>query len=223
MSAKPWMKFYPRDWRGDQALRVCSLAARGLWMEMLCVMHEATPYGHLLVGGQPVKDDVLARLVGAAVGEVQAMLVELREAGVFRQTRTGVIYSKRMTDDHKRSIQGRRDKLEGIEKTREKPRPSRSPKRNPATQRPEARGKVEAHYRASTLTEATKIEIEKKEEGPDPNDERGWLIDAQHAETEAIRCKSSDPDRSSELAEFAAIAKDTAAALRRARLTVVAA
>lgn len=29
-ASRPWMKFYPRDWRGDQALRAVSLTARGL-------------------------------------------------------------------------------------------------------------------------------------------------------------------------------------------------
>jgi len=47
----PWMKFYPADWRSDPMLRLCSLAARGLWAEMICLMHEAEPYGSLLVNG----------------------------------------------------------------------------------------------------------------------------------------------------------------------------
>lgn len=143
MSDRPWMKFYPRDWRGDQALRVVSIAARGLWMEMLCVMHEASPYGHLLIGGQPVSDAVLSRLAGVPVTEVQTLLVELRDARVYRQTRSGVIYSKRMTDDHKRSIAGRNAKKtaleEASENTEEKPRPSRSPCSTPSTHKPEAR------------------------------------------------------------------------------------
>ncbi|WP_454760622.1 hypothetical protein [Caulobacter segnis] len=103
MTAQPWMKFYPRDWRGDQALRVVSLSARGLWIEMICIMHEATPYGHSMVGDQPLAESALARVVGASVEEIQAMLVELSAAGVLRRTRAGVIFSKRMTDDHKRS------------------------------------------------------------------------------------------------------------------------
>ncbi|WP_454760599.1 hypothetical protein [Caulobacter segnis] len=108
MTAQPWMKFYPRDWRGDQALRVVSLSARGLWIEMICIMHEATPYGHLMVGDQPLAEFALARVVGASVEEIQAMLVELSAAGVLRRTRAGVIFSKRMTDDHKRSKEGER-------------------------------------------------------------------------------------------------------------------
>lgn len=158
MSAQPWIKFYPRDWRGDQALRLVSLRARGLWIEMLCIMHEASPYGHLLVGALPIEDAALARVVGSDVEEVQALLVELRTAGVFRQTRQGVIFSKRMTDDHKRSVAGRKAKeialAEAKENKGENPPPSRSPSRPPTTQKPEARGKVEGPNSPSTLTEA---------------------------------------------------------------------
>ena len=59
---RPWFKFYPSDWRADQALRSCSVAARGLWIECMCIMHEADPYGHLVVNGRPVTDTLLARL-----------------------------------------------------------------------------------------------------------------------------------------------------------------
>jgi len=157
MSDRPWMKFYPRDWRGDQALRAVSLSARGLWMEMLCIMHEAKPYGHLLIGDQPVSSDVLSRVVGASPEEVQALLVELQTAGVCRTTRTGVVYSKRMTDDFKRSQEGRKAKRSAIEQSHEnkgeKVGPSRVPTRVPSTQRPEAREEVEGHRSPSTLFE----------------------------------------------------------------------
>ena len=157
MSDRPWMKFYPRDWRGDQALRAVSLAARGLWMEMLCIMHEAKPYGHLLIGDQPCSSDVLSRVVGASPEEVQAMLVELQTAGVCRTTRAGVIYSKRMTDDFKRSQDGRKAKKSAISQANENEgenrRPSRYPSRYPSTQRPEARVEVEGHTSPSTLYE----------------------------------------------------------------------
>lgn len=102
MSDQPWMKFYPRDWRGDQALRAVSIAARGLWMECLCIMHEAKPYGHLMLNGEPVEDHVLARMAGVSVDEVSALMAELRQAGVLSVTGRGVIFSRRMTKDHAR-------------------------------------------------------------------------------------------------------------------------
>lgn len=143
MSSTPWLKFYPRDWRGDQALRACSVAARGLWMECLCIMHEAKPYGHLLLNGSPVGDDTLARMAGTSVDEVQALMAELRQAGVFSVTREGVVLSRRMTKDFGKAQKGakaakkRWSQVAGT--TTENAPPNGSPIENPHTQIPEAR------------------------------------------------------------------------------------
>ncbi|WP_201404234.1 hypothetical protein [Kaistia sp. 32K] len=141
-ASAPWMKFYPRDWRADQALRAVSLAARGLWMECLCLMHEAKPYGHLLIAGQPVGNDMLSRMVGASLDEVDAMMAELDKAGVLSRTRNGVVYSRRMTKDFQRSKIGQkaveRRWSQAIENTEEKSLPNRYPNRSPITQKPEA-------------------------------------------------------------------------------------
>lgn len=147
MADNPWMKFFPRDWRGDQALRAVSIAARGLWMECLCIMHEARPYGHLVLNGQPVGDDALARMTGASVDEVSALMAELRKAGVFNVTREGIIFSRRMTKDHARASKGRKavqkrwaQKFDNKEKSSS---PNRVPNRVPITQKPEARSQKE--------------------------------------------------------------------------------
>lgn len=95
----PWLKFYPSDWRGDQALRICSLQARGLWMEMLCIMHAAEPYGHLLINGHPVTDMQIAALTGVEVSTVTALKTELETSGVYSRNSDGIIYSRRMTRD----------------------------------------------------------------------------------------------------------------------------
>ncbi len=102
----PWLKFYPSDWRADKALRICSIAARGMWMELLCIMHEANPRGHLVVNGVPLTDAQLAMLTGVAPVELGALLTELETAGVFSRTRAGVIYSRRITRDERRRKDG---------------------------------------------------------------------------------------------------------------------
>lgn len=143
MSSTPWLKFYPRDWRGDQALRAVGMAARGLWMECLCVMHEAKPYGHLLINGEAVDDDVLARMVGAPVDEVRTLMSELRKAGVLSVTRAGVVFSRRMTKDHARAQKGAKSAQkrwsQHTENMEEKDPPNRSPNRDPITQKPDTR------------------------------------------------------------------------------------
>jgi hypothetical protein len=106
----PWMKFYPADWRADPALRMCSLAARGLWMEMLSIMHEADPRGSLLINGKPIGTKQLASLCGATVRETIAFLNELDAAGVFSRAEDGTIFSRRMKRDDEKAD---RDKANG--------------------------------------------------------------------------------------------------------------
>ncbi|WP_109073475.1 MULTISPECIES: hypothetical protein [unclassified Azospirillum] len=114
MSAtRPWMKFYPTDWRGDQALRVVSLGARGLWIECMCIMHEASPYGHLIINGHAVTDAQLAALAGTVPDQITALLNELETAGVFSRNRNGVIYSRRMTRDEKKRKDGEKSEKTG--------------------------------------------------------------------------------------------------------------
>lgn len=103
MAKQPWLKFFPADWRSDPKLRMCSLAARGLWMEMLCVMHEAEPYGHLTINRKPLNDTQISALTGTDPSTVRTLISELEEAGVFSRARTGVIYSRRMVADAKKA------------------------------------------------------------------------------------------------------------------------
>lgn len=96
---QPWIKFYPSDWRADPCLRMCGLSARGLWMEMLALMHEGEPYGHLTINGRQITEKQLATLVGCPLPELRDLLAELSNAGVFSKTDQGVIYSRRMERD----------------------------------------------------------------------------------------------------------------------------
>lgn len=146
-TSRPWMKFYPRDWRGDQALRAVSLTARGLWIECLCLMHEAEPRGHLLLNGKKVAVDTLARMVGASSDEVSAAMLELQSAGVFTLAKNGVVTSRRMIQDEKAAKEGSKAVRKRWEQAAENKRQSADPNRSehrgatspPSTQRPEAR------------------------------------------------------------------------------------
>lgn len=149
---KPWMKFYPSDWRADQALRICTIAARGLWIEMLCIMHEADPEGCLLINDNPVTDSQLASLTGTPPDQLAELLAELESAGVFSRRRDGVIYSRRMTRDSKRAQTARKNGVRGGNPTLSKQRgipdwdtpPVKPPDKGGVnTQRPEAR-KIES-------------------------------------------------------------------------------
>jgi hypothetical protein len=103
---RPSFQFYPGDWLNDAALRTCSVGARGLWIEMLCLMHQGSDYGYLKVNHIPILPVNLARISGATLPEVEGYLSELTLAGVFSVDDGGCIYSRRMIRDE--TIRGKR-------------------------------------------------------------------------------------------------------------------
>lgn len=103
---RPWFKFYPTDWTGDQRLRKCSFSARGLWIDLCAYMHEGDPYGHLDIDGIDEADEIAA-LTGRPVAETKLALAELEKRGVFSRTAGGVIFSRRMVRARERAEVGR--------------------------------------------------------------------------------------------------------------------
>lgn len=97
---EPFFRFCAPDWRSDVPLRRCSYAARGLWIDMLSLMHDAEPYGELRDSGQPLQANDLVQLLGGTLGEVKRLLVELETRAVFSRCADGAIYSRRMRRDY---------------------------------------------------------------------------------------------------------------------------
>lgn len=95
---RPSFQFYPSDWLRDTALRSCSTGARGLWIDMICFMHEGSPYGYLKVADKVILPANLARMVGETLEVVEGWLHELHEAGVY-DIDNGAIFSRRMIRD----------------------------------------------------------------------------------------------------------------------------
>jgi len=96
---RPSFQFYPGDWLHDAALRSCSVGARGLWVEMICLMHQGSEYGFLKVNHTPILAANLARMAGATIDETEGWLSELEAAGVFSRDESGCIFSRRMIRD----------------------------------------------------------------------------------------------------------------------------
>ena len=96
------MQFYTGDWMKDPNLRSVSLASKGLWMDMLCLMHESDRRGYLQRNGKPITQDQLARMAGCSSEEVSQCLEELESSGVFSRTKNGIIFSRRMKKDEEK-------------------------------------------------------------------------------------------------------------------------
>ena len=113
MIDNPWMKFYPADWRSDPQLRLCSIGARGLWIEMLSIMHEADKYGYMIIADMPLTIEQVSILAGVPLDETGELVLELEKAKVFSRDRNGTIYSRRMVSDAKKAARSRENGKKG--------------------------------------------------------------------------------------------------------------
>lgn len=97
----PWSKFFWSDYAADPALKLCSFAAQGLWMRMLCIAAEHEPVGYVAINGRGLDANGISRITGGSVEEVETLLAEMHENNVFSRDRRGWIYSRRLINDAK--------------------------------------------------------------------------------------------------------------------------
>ena len=91
-----WVKWYWQDYLSEAGLQLCSLAARGLWVEMLAIMTRASNKGYLQIGKVSVDNKMLAKLVRADEKLVSDLLSELESHTVFSRTKNGKIFCRRL-------------------------------------------------------------------------------------------------------------------------------
>ena len=116
-------------------LRRCSLAARGLWIELIGLMHESAEYGQL---DPSLTERDIARLVGSSLKNVRSALAELEINRVFDRGENGEIVSRRMVRDHAKAL---KDKENGRKGGNPAINPGVNPRLDPEVkaQSPEAR------------------------------------------------------------------------------------
>ena len=98
----PALQFYPADWRKDPGVQSLGYFERGVWFEMLCMMHESEQRGVLLLNGLPMPEEALANALGLDNQNLTITLTKLLTYGVARRRgEDGAIFNKRMVDDEK--------------------------------------------------------------------------------------------------------------------------
>lgn len=96
----PALQFYPGDWRKDPGVQSLNYFDRGVWFEILCLMHESCERGKLLLNGQPMPDDALATILGLDKQILTTTLNTLLTYGVAsRDEETGALINRRMVKD----------------------------------------------------------------------------------------------------------------------------
>jgi hypothetical protein len=100
MGKLPAFMFYPGDWQKDPCLRRCSKAAKGVWMDMLCLLFECPVRGVFVdASGKPWSDEELAEAIGGDIGANLGHIAELVSKGVAQRDTRGAIFSRRMVRD----------------------------------------------------------------------------------------------------------------------------
>lgn len=111
----PAMQWYPGDWRKDVGVQSLSYHDRGVWFEILNLMHESECRGVLLLNGAAMSDDALARLLGLDNQILTTTLTNLLTSGVAsRDGETGALMNRRMVrDENLRNIRSKAGKTGG--------------------------------------------------------------------------------------------------------------
>ena len=84
----PHIQLYTGDWLKDPNLRRCSIATRGVWIDLVCLMHESDRSGTLTASLQQ-----FARLAGCSESEVKTAIDELETSGTadVQQASNGIV------------------------------------------------------------------------------------------------------------------------------------
>jgi hypothetical protein len=77
---RPAFQFYPADWRSNGNLGRCSWAARGVWIYVMCLLHDQDEYGII---HWPLDD------IASALGAPIKLLRELRDKNVLKGVDSG--------------------------------------------------------------------------------------------------------------------------------------
>ncbi len=115
MGKLPAIQFYPGDWRKDVGVQSLTFHDRGVWFELLMLMHESERRGVLVLNGRAIPESALARLLGLDNQILTTTLTTLLDVGVVSvEEATGALMSRRMVrDEHLRTVRAECGKLGG--------------------------------------------------------------------------------------------------------------
>lgn len=100
MNKLPALQFYPGDWRRDPGVQSLTFEERGIWIELLFLMHESEQRGKLVLNGRAASTDRLARMLHIDPEKLETVIETLLDLGVAsRCPETGALMNRRMVRD----------------------------------------------------------------------------------------------------------------------------
>lgn len=101
MGKLPASLFYWGDFARDPNLRRCTHAELGVWMRILCLMHESECRGVLQTNGVAWTDEDIVMAVGGRPEETLNHVTSLVTKGVASRTDSGALMNRRMYREEK--------------------------------------------------------------------------------------------------------------------------
>jgi hypothetical protein len=103
-------EFFPSDWMTDTGIRMCSLEARGLWIDLICLMQLSDKKGFLIIGNQKINEEKLRKMFGISKKKIQVLMTELLDYNLIKVSEDGTYFCKRIVENehirHIRSVAG---------------------------------------------------------------------------------------------------------------------
>lgn len=88
---RPGFYFFVNDWLAAGDLAICSFAAQGLWIRLLCYMWLSPKRGYLLQSNMAKMDSkMIAKLTGGTEEEISTLLAELKINNVLEEYPNGI-------------------------------------------------------------------------------------------------------------------------------------
>ncbi len=121
MGKNPSDTWFYNDWENDEKLKVCTLAAQGLWKRLLCIAARSPERGVVQIGSLNCSRTEGLPHIAAAVGhppqEIAPLIDELVSSGAASVDRKGRVYNRRMVDAAKVSAARAKSGSNGAEVT----------------------------------------------------------------------------------------------------------
>lgn len=110
-SKKESFAFYPQDWMSDSRLRLCSAGARGLWIDIMCLMYLSSERGYLLIDDTVLDEKMLQKTLGYDAQEFDVFFTELIKYKIIKKDEKNRYFCKTMVNaqqlSEKRSTSGK--------------------------------------------------------------------------------------------------------------------
>lgn len=170
----PALQFYPGDWRKDMGVQSLSFHDRGVWFEMLMLMHDSERRGVLVLNGKAMSDEMIARAIGLDNQMFNQTLTTLLTNGVAgREQETGAVINRRMVrDEYLRKIRadagskgGNPVLLNQIPTTLVKQKPTPSSSVSLSIKKPSRKPKASSDTRHQVFKEAIQRYWDSKNQG----------------------------------------------------------